>query len=100
MKTETYKVLRGTPCIREMTVIGKRSRELGELYRDVDYDVTNLKLIEGHINDGLWDNIYSFELWDDEGHIGDYYVRKLDWEENTVSKGIWDSEYKCLKGTK
>ena len=97
MKTETYKVLRGTPCIREMEITG---RELWELYRDVDYDVTNLKLIEGHINDGLWDNIYSFELWDDEGLIGNYYVRKLDWEKNTVSKGIWDSEYKCLKGTK
>ena len=94
MKTETYKVLRGTPCIREMEITG---RELWELYRDVDYDVTNLKLIEGHINDGLWDNIYSFELWDDEGLIGKYYVRKLDWEENIVSKGIWDSTYKCLE---
>ena len=86
MKTETYKVLRGTPCIREMSLLeGRRiKRELGELYRDVDYDVTNLKFIEGEPNSGLWMNSYYFELWDDVGHIGNYYVRKLDWEENTV----------------
>jgi len=91
MKTETYKVLRGTPCIRELILLGciKKERELWELFRDEYYDVTNLKLIEGHINNGLWDNIYSFELRDDRTeHIGNYYVRKLDWEENTVSKGI------------
>ena len=88
--TETYKVLRGTPCICEFELIGRRKRELGELYRDVDYDVTNLKLIEG--SNGLWERtLYSFELWDDEGHIGNYYVRKLDWEENTTKKeNVWE----------
>ena len=80
--------------------------ECWDLFKGFDYDITNLKLIEDQpINDTFfnsfskvfvngrtidyssekkvnWSHYYSFELWDEDGHIGDYKVKQIDFEEN------------------
>jgi hypothetical protein len=91
MNTETYYVKKGTPCMRNFMVgtkFGKPERdrwELWELFGGIDYDITNLKIDENNINQ------YKFELWDDEGFIGNYIVSRGDFEDNTVSKGTkWE----------
>ena len=78
-KTETYEIKRGTPCVKDFG----NGWELGELFRDGSYDITNLKLSTYNENEYAQGMFYSFELWDEKGLIGNYKVRKLDWEENS-----------------
>jgi len=70
-KTEKYLMKQVIPCVKNYGY-GWIS---GKLYPDLDYDVTNLK------NERT---IYSFELWDDQGFIGNYKVNKFDWEKSSV----------------
>ena len=53
-----------------------------ELFEGLDYKVTNLSL---EPNPNVGEMGYSFELWDEEGWIGNYKVPKSDWE-NSVEK--------------
>ena len=78
MKTETYVMNKGIPCIKNYGWGWKK----GELFEGLDYEVTNLSL-EPNPNDEEMG--YSFELWDEEGWIGNYKVPKSDWE-NSVEK--------------
>ena len=103
MNTETYNVKRDTPCLKNFRHGEKFNLHFGipshgwecwDLFKGFDYDITNLKLIEDQpINDiffnGVssekqvnWSHYYSFELWDEQGFIGDYKVKQLDFEEN------------------
>ena len=110
MKTETYIVKRDTPCLKNLRlgeIYGEKFNlklglppdgwECWDLFKGFDYDITNLKLIEDQpINDIFldritsekgekqvnWSQYYSFELWDEDGHIGDYKVKQIDFEEN------------------
>ncbi len=105
MNTETYNVKRDTPCLKNLRHGEKGNLLLGlppegwecwDLFKGFDYDITNLKLIEDQpINDIFfnrdrvssekqvnWSHYYSFELWDEQGFIGDYRVKQLDFEEN------------------
>jgi len=110
MKTEPYIVKRDTPCLRNYglgEIYGQKVNllvglppdgwECWDLFKGFDYDITNLKLIEDQpINDIFldritsekgekqvnWSQYYSFELWDEDGHIGDYKVKQIDFEEN------------------
>ena len=110
MKTETYIVKRDTPCLKNLRlgeIYGEKINlklglspdgwECWDLFKGFDYDITNLKLIEDQpINDIFldritsekgekqvnWSQYYSFELWDEDGHIGDYKVKQIDFEEN------------------
>jgi hypothetical protein len=78
MKTETYVMNKGIPCIKNHGY-GWTNHEL---FEGLDYVVTNLSL-EPNPNDEEMG--YSFELWDEEGWIGNYKVPKSDWE-NSVEK--------------
>jgi hypothetical protein len=78
LKTETYVMNKGIPCIKNYGWGWKK----GELFEGLDYEVTNLSL-EPNPNDEEMG--YSFELWDEEGWIGNYKVPKSDWE-NSVEK--------------
>ncbi len=125
MKTETYIVKKDTNILRNNRHgtkfnlrVGLPSHGWGNcvLFKDIDYDITNLKLIEDDpINDTFytvhsrgrvdekqvnWLHYYSFELWDEQGHIGDYKVERLDFEENCelisdkerpTSEEYWDT---------
>ena len=110
MNTETYNVKRDTPCLKNLRlgeIYGEKFNlkvglppdgwECWDLFKGFDYDITNLKLIEDQpINDIFldritsekgekqvnWSHYYSFELWDEDGHIGDYKVKQIDFEEN------------------
>ena len=99
MKTETYIVKRDTPCLKNLRlgeIYGEKFNlkvglppdgwECWDLFKGFYYDITKLKLME--LNDILNGynngNYYSFELWDEDGFIGDYKVRKIDFEENVV----------------
>ena len=103
MNTETYNVKRDTPCLKNYREGEKFNLYCGipshgwvswDLFKGFDYDITNLKLIEDQpINDTFfngvssekqvnWSHYYSFELWDEQGFIGDYKVKQLDFEEN------------------
>ena len=106
MNTETYNVKRDTPCLKNFRHGEKFNLHFGipshgwvswDLFKGFDYDITNLKLIEDQpINDIFldriisekgekqvnWSHYYSFELWDEDGHIGDYKVKQIDFEEN------------------
>ena len=107
MKTETYNVKRDTPCLKNFREGEKFNLYCGipshgwtcwELFKGLDYDITNLKLIEDQpINDTFftirarcrveekevnWSHYYSFELWDEQGFIGDYRTEQLEFEEN------------------
>ena len=106
-RTETYIVKRDTHSLRNNRhgekfnlCVGLPSHGWGNciLFKGLDYDITNLKLIDDHpINDTFftirsrcrveeievnWSHYYSFELWDEQGHIGDYMTKQLDFEEN------------------
>ena len=105
MTTETYNVKRDIPCLKNFRHGEKFNLSSGlppdgwecwDLFKGFDYDITNLKLIEDQpINDIFfnrdrvssekqvnWSHYYSFELWDEQGFIGDYKVKQLDFEEN------------------
>ena len=107
MKTEPYIVKRDTPCLKNnkhsemfnsLMNIPSHGWVIWQLFNGCDYDITNLKLIEDDpINDTFydvqtkirvseeevnWSHYYSFELWDEHGHIGDYMVEQLSFEEN------------------
>ena len=110
MKTETYNVKRDIPCLKNLRlgeIYGEKFNlrvglpldgwECWDLFKGFTYDITNLKLIEDQpINDIFldriisekgekqvnWSQYYSFEVWDEDGHIGDYKVEKIDFEEN------------------
>jgi len=79
-KTETYYMKGGIPCIKDYGM-GWKS---GQLFQGLRYDITNLKHpvfdLRSEYPQGM---VYSFELWDEEGLIGNYKVRKSDWEENS-----------------
>ena len=78
MNTETFVMKTEIPCIKDFGY-GWRN---GELLEGYDYTVTNLKL---GLNPEVGGIGYSFELWDEDGLIGNYKVRKSDWE-NGVRK--------------
>ena len=78
MKTETYLMNKGIPCITNFGLGWKNH----ELFEGLDYEVTNLSLAPD-LDDGEMG--YSFELWDEQGWIGNYKVPKSDWE-NSVEK--------------
>jgi hypothetical protein len=78
MKTEIFVMKTEIPCIRDFG-FGWMTHKFTE---GLDIEVTNLKL-EPNPNDEEMG--YSFELWDEEGWIGNYKVPKSEWE-NSVEK--------------
>ena len=124
-RTEIYIVKKDTPSLRNNRHgekfnlwVGLPSHGWGNciLFKGIDYDITNLKLIDDHpINDTFydvqsrcrvgekevnWSHYYCFELWDEQGHIGDYKVEQVDFEENfelisneerPTQKEYWDT---------
>ena len=107
--TETYFVKRETTCLKNgrdgevfnrYCNIPSHGWSLWELLEGLEYDITNLKLIENKpLNDTFykiyarsrvdekevtWSNYYHFELWDEKGFIADYKVKQSDFEENII----------------
>ena len=77
METETFVMKTDIPCI---TDFGFGWTEHG-LFEGFTYDVTDLKLEPNLAVGGIG---YSFELWDEDGWIGNYKVQKSDWENGVV----------------
>lgn len=74
-KLDVFYFKKETPCMVDYGFGGKQKRVLFPM---ISYSLTDLNLRDN--------KNYSFELWDDQGYIGTYFVDKKTFEENSVRK--------------
>ena len=79
MKTERYRVIRNTPCLRKYVPNEPTAWHASCLHADY-YEMTDLQLIK----DRNGNPIYTFQLWDEIGNIATYQIDQQHWDSNTT----------------